>query len=384
MSVHAGVVVAVLALLLPASASGDILYVNQPDGVVAIDSGTGSRSLFLPREGVTELLANADRSLLYAGVDDGTQLGVLAVDTASGSVVAAAELTAAPWSIALSRDETVLWVRDSRAFTVLDAQTLEPYEASHAVRRSGFVATSADGTLGYFVEIGLGGSIVAIDAGTLERVAEAGALYSASGRLAVHPDGKTVYNLGWEFGPFVQTTEFVPSDPLGARLHSLRPLGFDRFGSFQDIEFSSDGMQAFLTHNTGLLVVLDTTVPLMPVVDRLVEELDFSPQSIAVSTDATELFLTGSATEPPGIAVFDLQTDSIHRTIALDARPRAIVAGPGGSPAPTPVGIGAGSGGCQIHDAESGGLPLWFAVALGLGALARPRASRMRRDSATI
>lgn len=370
--------IGVVALVaFPRLLRADSLFLAAGWGIAVVDSNDGTTRAFLERPAVHHLVASPDGAHLYATVV-GTDERLLAIDPASGEVEAEVVLPGFPHAISLSHDGTALWVRWTRdvpGFSVFDAPTLLPFGTGGASRRAGRVAAGSDGSIGYFVEIGLGGSVVAVDAATLEEVGRAGALYEANGRLAVHPNGRSVYNLGWEFAPFVQVTEFDPEAPSGAHFASIHPMGpSGPAGSFSDIVFRADGERAFVTHQSGSIVVLDTSIPLAPTVQRVVGGSDFSPILVAISVDEEELFLTGRADDMPAIAVLDLRTDRIVRTLALDGPVGTIVNLENETDAPADY---SGSGGCQIG---SSGPPNAFPLVgwLLLGAMRRRRRKHSR------
>ncbi|HYD50381.1 MAG TPA: hypothetical protein VEB21_18635 [Terriglobales bacterium] len=309
-------------------ARAELVYVGDDAGVTVIDSGTATILRTDPTFVPQALALSPEGRVLYLAISS-PHSQVVATDATTGAVLQEYALASPPFDVALSGDGRRLWVWAHDGYQVLDTSALAEDTDGELSPAGGFLATNRDGSLAFVVHINLGGSLVAIDATTLEVVAEAGALYQANGILALHPDNETVYNLGWEFGPFVQIT-----DPVRQRYGSLSERPFiGSYTSFRDIAFSADGTRGYIAHPSrsgSNLLILDTTAALNPTVLRFVD-LNFAPSKIALGRRATQVYLTGSRWEKNLVAVFDTSTDQSRRLAVLPRPPHHLVVGPGGT-----------------------------------------------------
>lgn len=347
------------------------MYVSGAEGVGVIDVTAHTLVDTYPVGPTAAVAITRDGRWLYAGNTpaDGA-FEVFIVDATTGQVSARLTVPGAVSNLVLSDDDRRLWVSHSArcqsaggctgstGITVfkIPSHTIE----ATVLNIGGQVAVDASGGVAYLVR---STSIAALDTATFTFTSVRPAICCLSGMLELHPNGHVVYALGNEFGGFIGVADFQQPIDYATAIF-VRGQALTNFDFQTDIAFRPDGSRAYLAGTigpAGALFVMDTTDPLAPSLERVID-LEAQPRRIALARDGLRAYLLN---DNPSVTVVDVDSGSVIAAIAVSSAARQIVVGPDGAPpSPSPVGVGSG-GGCHMTSSEviSPGaalLPLWL------------------------
>jgi DNA-binding beta-propeller fold protein YncE len=343
------------------------VYAGSRDGVWVIDAATDTTTDNYDVGGVGQLAMSIDGRYLYVGsIAADLPFRVTIFDLQTQAVATTIALAGLARGIAVDPDGNNLWVSygtscgssdcvGETGIAVIDLDDYSKEEVS--VGDGGEIAIDASGVLYYVMSFF---AISAFDTRTRTAVASLPIVCCLDDTIELHPDGRTVYTLGNEFGGFLGMIYLRLTPRLGRAVFVVGEH-FDSIDFQTDIGFRPDGSRAYLPGYgagfSGALFVMNTSDPLNPILEDIVD-LGFRPRLIEVTQDRAYLTRDGS------ISVFDLDSRRVTTTIPLGSAPGRVVAGPGERNRP-PAGS-AHDDGCHMttSDGDQIGLPLVMVILL--------------------
>jgi DNA-binding beta-propeller fold protein YncE len=357
----------------PAAYARPVAFVTSAAGVSIIDVASHSIHATLPIGAAQSLAISPDGTRLFIGIRDGaSRFAVAVVQTDTLATVATIPVPGLPYSITVTPDGNRLWVWHHRVCrsdtdcigvvgtSVLDVETRDVIATLRADNNAvaGGVALTNHGALAN-VFAGAG-SVVTIDTSTYAVIDEKYLICCIQPPIVAHPDDRSVYVLGNEFGGFLGIIDTQSSSPNGdfVFLFGQGPeLNFQN-----DIVFSKSGALAYLSgsrwqkgQQRGALFIFDTA-------ERRVlntVDVDHLPAHVALSGD--ERFVYVANRDVATLSVIELDSGQVQTEIALSAPAQGIVFGDSAFqaaplPSPTPtIGCAVCDGrSCSLSDGSGG------------------------------